>query len=492
MTDQELEQRLRAWYRSEVPADETAPIALRSTLRTIPLESSGPLRRLLERVGWAGRSWQVQRRFSTMSMVQRVAVAVVFGALVVGGAFYVTRPKPEVAHPSPSPDGAVDVSPSPTSPTAISTPSPTAAPCFTDTMQVLTGDAMRAQTGGDYPGEAIPGLGLGRGVYLGSVGPSHSGLWAVGPGDAPARPIAVVTPTPNTFDVVDLSPDGSAALITAGAVAGIGPDPACVDLYLVRTDSSGATRLTPFRGGRAVGAAAFSPDGSRVAYSWRSPAEANVITVLDVGNGRTADLHCPLNLGFGSDRVGWSPSGDRIAIVCSRTLTIFDARGATDPMPFLSTEDTFAFGWTDDSHVIVATQNNDIRSFDVDSRTSAQVGRFDDPDIELVVPSAEGFSPDGHWLAFIGGERGSRPGNDFKMVGYLVPASGGRPIRVLNENEAGSTITWSTGGALVAAHETGPVVDGGTQVTLGRLDPQTLQWSDIGPLPGSQGVWQIP
>jgi hypothetical protein len=78
------------------------------------------------------------------------------------------------------------------------------------------------------------------------------------------------------------------------------------------------------------------------------------------------------------------------------------------------------------------------------------------------------------------------------MVEYLVPASGGRPIRILNENEAGSTITWSAGGEIVAAHETGPGVEGLTQLMLGRLDPMTLQWSDLGPLLGGQGAWQIP
>jgi Tol biopolymer transport system component len=36
MTDHELEQRLRDWYRSEIPEDEMAPAALRSSLRAIP------------------------------------------------------------------------------------------------------------------------------------------------------------------------------------------------------------------------------------------------------------------------------------------------------------------------------------------------------------------------------------------------------------------------------------------------------------------------
>ena len=500
MTDEQLEQRLRAWYRSEVPADETAPIALRSALRTLPLESTGPMQRLLVRLGIVRHSWQVRRRFSTLSTVNRVAIAALVAALVVGGAYYLTRPTDKVANPSPtptsspSPDGVVAISPGPSSPAVRSTPAPTVAPCFTDTMQVLTGDAMRAQTGGVYPGEAMPGLGLGRGVFTGRVGPSFSGLWAIGPGDGPARAIGVVTPRPIVFDVVDLSPDGSEALLRAGSLTINGPGPECVDLYTIRTDGSGATRLTPFRGGRAVSGVAFSPDGKLVAYSWwgGAPSEPAGVTVLDIASGRTVTKPCRLNFGFGPDRIEWSPSSDRVAVLCFRTLTIFDASGTTEPVPFLWTEDVLTFGWQDASHLMVATTGNDIRSFDVELRESTQTGRFDDPDIELVVPSTGGFSPDGRWLAFLGGERGSQPGNEFKMVEYLVPASGGRPIRILNENEAGSTITWSTAGEIVAAHETGPLVDGGTQLMLGRLDPRTLQWSDLGPLLGGQAVWQIP
>jgi hypothetical protein len=94
---------------------------------------------------------------------------------------------------------------------------------------------------------------------------------------------------------------------------------------------------------------------------------------------------------------------------------------------------------------------------------------------------------------FLGGERGDRPGNDFRTVGYLVPAAGGTPMRILNENEAGQSIDWSMDGrALIAAHETDRIVEGVPDVVLGRLDPETLDRSEIGPLPGGQGVWQIP
>ena len=172
---------------------------------------------------------------------------------------------------------------------------------------------------------------------------------------------------------------------------------------------------------------------------------------------------------------------------------IFDASGATEPVPFEGAEEVLLFGWTDDRHVLISTGGAEIRSFDVESPTSTSIGRFDVSDIELVTPSSGGFSPDGRWLAFLGGERGDRPGNDFRTVGYLVPTSGGTPVRILNENEAASTITWSADSrALIAAHETDRLVEDMRVVTLGRLDPETLRWSEIGPLVGSEAVWKIP
>ena len=52
MTDVELEKRLRDWYRSEIPGDETAPPALRSRVSTIPRASAASSRRFAARRGF--------------------------------------------------------------------------------------------------------------------------------------------------------------------------------------------------------------------------------------------------------------------------------------------------------------------------------------------------------------------------------------------------------------------------------------------------------
>jgi hypothetical protein len=52
MTNDELEQRLRAWYGNEVGADETAPSELRDAVLAIPALMPGSRRRLASRRPW--------------------------------------------------------------------------------------------------------------------------------------------------------------------------------------------------------------------------------------------------------------------------------------------------------------------------------------------------------------------------------------------------------------------------------------------------------
>ena len=94
MTDRELEQRLRAWYATEVGATEAAPADLRESLAAIPATTPAPVR------PFAGR-----RRFTLLAVA---AVLVVGGVLATGsGLIRLT------AVVSPSPSVAVIVPPAP-------------------------------------------------------------------------------------------------------------------------------------------------------------------------------------------------------------------------------------------------------------------------------------------------------------------------------------------------------------------------------------------
>jgi hypothetical protein len=78
MTDVELERRLRDWYRTEIPAAETAPSGLRSRITTIPLASSASSRRFATRRGFT-------------LLAAAALVGLLAGTAVIGG-FLLQRP----------------------------------------------------------------------------------------------------------------------------------------------------------------------------------------------------------------------------------------------------------------------------------------------------------------------------------------------------------------------------------------------------------------
>ena len=405
-----------------------------------------------------------------------LAVLVALAAFVVGGG--VTPPS----------DLAVVVSPNPSLSLRSTTPSPKPSsspePCATEMLEVRTGDALPT-----ISGDSMESLGLGRGVYF-AGGPAR--LWAVGPGNGSATLIASVGSLPviNIYDVLDVSPDGSNAVIRVGHFSGAGLSPECADLYVVRTDGSGATRLTTFGEGRVPWAAAFSPDGQRVAFTWSDP---GTITVVDLLGGRPVDQRCPNLGGFGGVPIAWSPAADKIAVDCNGTFTIFFASGRTAPIELPAGEATLAFRWTDDRSLLLARVPEGpgrggmhIDSVDVITETSTLIANLDDADIEAVLPSAGGFSADGRWLAFQGFEPGDAPGDDF---GYLVPTSGGAPTRILKPGVL--PIAWSTDSrALIyVGRDENNVWPG----NLTRLEVETLRRSTIGTIANyEQGVWRIP
>ncbi|HEX5823842.1 MAG TPA: hypothetical protein VFY18_05205 [Candidatus Limnocylindrales bacterium] len=437
------------------------------------------------------RVLRAPRRFSTMNMPTRVAAAAVIGVLAVGATFYVIRPsQPAVGPPGPTTGASSTpvavVTPSPSARLPRSTPSSSSEPCVQ--LDLKTGDALPA-----IRGDSLPGLGQGRGVYLATIEPArpHSpGLWAVGPGTDPARPIAAVELSAGVVEVVGLSPDGSSVLIMAGH-SGPG-DPNCADIFVVRTDGSGATRLTTFPLERVVVGAAFSPDGKRVAYAWKDSGSwpgFGTLTVLDLASGRTVDQPCNNTVFDFPYVVDWSPIGDRIAVACHRSIWIFDPSGTSAPIAVPSTGSILTFRWIDDNHIVVANDAGETSTFDVASGTSSVLGSFSESDIEIVIPSGV-MSPDGRWLAYLGGVRGDVPGNDFRIVSYLVPTTGGRPTRILTEREAWSTVGWSADSRALLG-----VINGseGAGPTLSRLDVETLRLSTVGSLSDyRQGVWQIP
>ena len=466
MTDDQLELRLRDWYRAEVSGDETAPPALRASLTTIPSVSALPR-----------RSFASRRGLVLLAAAALLAAAIAGVALIGSGVVKLPSVPPSTVPPtasstptaSASPSAAVVASPNP----ELASPSSSVEPCAT----LLAGDALAA-----VDGKRLQGMGQSSGVYVAGRTPR---LWAVNPGQSSATLIASISPAPDTIDVLHISPNGSNALIRLDSFGAADSGAECDGLYTIGTDGSGATRLTT--SGRSP-TGAFSPDGRRIAFS-RSGAPGT-ITTLDLETGATVDQLCGSD--YSSFEIYWSPSGQRIAVDCDFSLTILDAAGTTAPVRFMTGGDPLAFSWTDDRQLVVATDRGDLYSFDVVSQASSFLGRFADAEIEIVSTTGV-FSPDGRWLAYHGGERGDVPGNDFTEVGYLAPTSGGTPTRI--PGEVNESTTWSGDSRALVS-----ISSQDSDLILVRTDVETLQSSIIGTILDQdsyldvyrQGIWRVP
>jgi dipeptidyl aminopeptidase/acylaminoacyl peptidase len=111
MTDHELEQRVRAWYRAEIGDGEAAPIDLRIAVVAIPQAAAIPARRFGRRPG--------------MTLLAAAAVLLVGGALAAGSGL-VRLPAVTLVPPSPAP--SLGVVPSATATEASAGPTEQASP----------------------------------------------------------------------------------------------------------------------------------------------------------------------------------------------------------------------------------------------------------------------------------------------------------------------------------------------------------------------------
>jgi Tol biopolymer transport system component len=270
MTDEELERRLRAWYRAEIPADLAAPASLRLGITTISQGSPVASRR------------PVPRRW--VFLLAAAVLGLLAGAVVVGG---VLRPRPGLVVVPPS---LLQSEPPSTPPSSAPSAQPSSGPA--DGRIVYT--RFRIVTKGQ---EGCKTYCHRASVFISNADGSDE---------------RELIPGPYSF-VVATSPDGSSLIISQRQPDGDHG-------YL--TDAHGSEPRRLDTGCRPpctedwVGqfwwpGVAFSPDGSRLAFERGFGDDIlgdprSVIAIMDMATGAVVELDSTAGV---ASPPSWSPDG---------------------------------------------------------------------------------------------------------------------------------------------------------------------------------------
>jgi Tol biopolymer transport system component len=255
MTDDQLELRLRDWFRAEIPADETAPAALRSVVMAVPNVRPASARLV------SGRGLAL--------VAAATLLAIAAGAFVVGGP------------PSPAPGP---------------TEQPTSAP------PSATVEPSSVAPGGRIVYARETRLRNGEGDCTTSAAFCHRRSVFIANSDGSDERLLV----PGTSSsLAAVSRDGSNVLVSM-------LDPDGEHLYLTNVDGSAPRRFdtlcdTPCFEDYAF---VFSPDGARLAFLRSHTDETQFLAVMDLATGAVEELHATDGI---AGPASWSPDGRQLA-----------------------------------------------------------------------------------------------------------------------------------------------------------------------------------
>ena len=276
MNDRELERRLRAWYRTEAGAGETAPVWLRNDIAEIPRTSSRPARRF-----GRGRG---------LTLLAAAALLLVGGAVAAAGSGVLRLPWQ--VPPEPIPPVAVVSTPSTADESSGPVVSPSPAPSATPIAVAKAGGLIAYIRTTQKPNtdncgaDSAPTCGVPR-------------LWIVGSDGSNAHELFPDGVYGQTY--MSWSPDGTRLLYMDRG-----------GLYL--TDANGSTPQLVDTGCVAPcqrdWQAAFSSDGAKLAFVRYDADGSPSIATMDLASGRVTVLSSTADAGGMLPE--WSPDGRQI------------------------------------------------------------------------------------------------------------------------------------------------------------------------------------
>ena len=209
------------------------------------------------------------------------------------------------------------------------------------------------------------------------------------------------------------------------------------NVYEVKPDGSGRTRLTTFIHPQQASEPAWSPDGTRLVMN----ATVGTTTGLFVAN---ADGSGMTSLGIDGGDPSWSPDGTRIAFDRGFEIWTIGANGA-DPVRLTSgTGLDVRPDWSPDGSRI-AFDSNRSGSFDIWTMAADGSGAVDLTANSSAYEADPSWSPDGSRIAFTS-DRRSR--GDFDL--YVMRRDGSHVRRLTRGRRDDLQPSWSPDGTQIA------------------------------------------